>query len=213
MKRNQSQMIDPRQSLPSNAGYAENADFLVARYESITFEDIYGPLTAFVPNGGQAIDIGAGTGRDAAALAARGFSVVAVEPTAEMRVHGQRLHPDPAITWCDDLLPDLSRVRALGIEADFILMTAVWMHLTEEERKRALPNLLSFLRPGGRLLMSIRKGPVPAGARMFEVPIESFVAAARSAGLELLQTLQSEDMHGRPGVSWTKLAFQKTKQA
>lgn len=205
-------MTDSTQSLPSNAGYAENADSLVVRYESVTFEDIYGALTAFVPEGGQAIDIGAGTGRDAAALAARGFSVIAVEPTAEMRAHGQRLHPDPAITWCDDLLPDLSRVRSLGFEADFILMTAVWMHLTEVERQGALPNVLSLLKPGGRLLMSIRKGPVPAGARMFEVPIEPFVDAAKVAGLELLQMTQSEDMHRRPGVSWTKLVFEKTKR-
>ncbi|NIX75242.1 class I SAM-dependent methyltransferase [Microvirga terricola] len=206
-------MTDSAQSLPSNAGYAENADSLVVRYESVTFDSVYGPLTAFVSQGGQAIDIGAGTGRDAAALAARGFSVIAVEPTAEMRAHGQRLHPDPAIIWCDDLLPDLSRARALGIEADFVLMTAVWMHLTEEERQRALPNVLSLLKSGGRLLMSIRKGPVPAGARMFEVPIAPFVEAAKTAGLELLQMIQSEDMHKRPGVSWTKLAFEKTKQA
>ncbi|MBF9232868.1 class I SAM-dependent methyltransferase [Microvirga alba] len=205
-------MTDSTHRLPSNAGYAENADSLVLRYESISFEDIYGALAAFVPEGGQAIDVGAGTGRDAAALAARGFSVVAVEPTAEMRAHGQRLHSEPAITWCDDLLPDLSRVRALGIEADFVLMTAVWMHLTEEERQRALPNVTSLLKPGGRLLMSIRKGPVPAGARMFEVPIEPFIEAARAEGLELLKMMRSEDMHARPGVSWTKLAFEKTKR-
>ncbi|MGO4571912.1 class I SAM-dependent methyltransferase [Microvirga sp. 2TAF3] len=206
-------MTDSAPSLPSNASYAENADILAVRYENLTFDDIYGPLAAFVPEGGQVIDIGAGTGRDAAALVARGFSVLAVEPTAEMRAHGQRLHPDPAITWCDDLLPDLSRVRRLGIEADFILMTAVWMHLTEEERRRALPNVLSLLKPRGRLLMSIRKGPVPVGARMFEIPIEPFIEAARGEGLELLQLNRSEDMHGRPGVSWTKLAFEKTKRA
>jgi protein-L-isoaspartate O-methyltransferase len=32
------------------------------------------------------LDIGSGTGRDAAGLAAMGHSVVAVEPTAELRI-------------------------------------------------------------------------------------------------------------------------------
>ena len=41
------------------------------------------------------LDVGAGTGRDAAALAALGHSVVAVEPTPELRAHGQRCTAKP----------------------------------------------------------------------------------------------------------------------
>lgn len=198
-------------SLASNAGYAESADWLVDQYERITFEQVYGPLVELVPVGGRAIDIGAGTGRDAAALAARGFSVVAVEPTAELRAHGQRLHPDPAITWCDDMLPDLPEVRALGIKADLILMTAVWMHLDPGEQRRGMPHIASLLSEGGRVLMSVRKGPVPQGRRMFEIPIPELIAQARAVDLDLLEQIETGDAQGRPDVSWTKLAFEKTK--
>ena len=195
--------------VPGTAGYSEAADLLVDSYESITFEDLYRPLLELLPKSGQALDIGAGTGRDAAALAAKGFRVYAAEPTAEMRAHGERLHPDPAITWTDDALPDLEKLHADNRRFDLILMTAVWMHLDESERERALPKVAHLLAPGGRLFMTVRKGPVPQGRRMFHVPIDDLIAGAKNAGLTLLRSHEYSDMLGRPDVSWTMLAFER----
>ena len=38
------------------------------------------------------VDIGSGTGRDAASFAAAGYEVVAVEPSTAMRAEAQKLH-------------------------------------------------------------------------------------------------------------------------
>jgi len=195
--------------IASNAGYAEAADSLVASYESISFEDIYAPVLNLLPQGGRALDIGAGTGRDAAALAKRGFLVHAAEPTGELRAHAQRLHPDPAITWTDDALPDLVRLHAGETRFDLILMTAVWMHLDEEERGRALPRIAHLLAPDGRLFMTVRKGPVPPGRRMFHTPIEPLIEAAAKGGLALLKNYEFSDRLGRQDVRWTMLAFER----
>ena len=71
-------------------GYGETADLLVTQYESRTFADVHRGLLPLLPAApARALDIGAGTGRDAAALAALGHTVLAVEPTPEMRAHGQ----------------------------------------------------------------------------------------------------------------------------
>lgn len=92
--------------------------------------------------------IGAGTGRDAAALAARGYATTAVEPVREMREVARRLHPDPAITWLDDSLPSPSRLAG---PFDLILLSAVWMHLAETERPGATPTARAARRcPGVR---------------------------------------------------------------
>ncbi|REN11303.1 class I SAM-dependent methyltransferase, partial [Mycobacterium tuberculosis] len=69
------------------------------------------------------LDIGAGSGRDAAALAALGHRVVAVEPTPELRAEGMRRHAALPIEWIDDHLPGLHRVQALGVRHDLILLT------------------------------------------------------------------------------------------
>ncbi len=129
-------------STGSTAGYGREADNLAVQYESITFEQVHAPVLHLLPNPpGRALDIGAGTGRDAAALAARGFSVVAVEPTAELRAHGARIHAGQPITWIDDGLPDLPVLGERAERFDLILLTAVWMHLDEVERERAMARL------------------------------------------------------------------------
>lgn len=194
--------------VPGTEGYGEQAHSLVDSYESVVFDDLYRPLLELLPETGRALDIGAGTGRDAAALARRGFQVHAVEPTAELRHHAQRLHPEPKIVWIDDGLPDLAQVYAGGDRFDLILLTAVWMHLDEHERSRALPRVAELLAQKGRIFMTVRKGPVPAGRRMFEVPIDSLISSAHTLGLALLRKYEFPDMLGRKDVSWTMLAFE-----
>ncbi|MBM3645883.1 MAG: class I SAM-dependent methyltransferase [Alphaproteobacteria bacterium] len=59
------------------------------------------------------LDVGAGTGRDAAWLASRGLEVVAVEPSGPMLAEGQRLHPSPSIRWISNSLPGLDKLFRL----------------------------------------------------------------------------------------------------
>src|SRR5262249_62188734 len=81
-------------------------------------------------------DIGAGTGRDAAWLAAKGHEVVAIEPSNAMRRHGQQLHQRDHIRWVDDRLPSLATTLRLGLAADIILLSGVWQHLPPADRPR-----------------------------------------------------------------------------
>jgi SAM-dependent methyltransferase len=194
--------------LTSTAGYAAEADTLALRYEALRFEDTHRDLIALLPAPGLAIDIGAGTGRDIAWLASHGWQGVAVEPTAELRAHAQRLHPDPAIVWVDDSLPSLTHLRPFQDQAHLVLLTAVWMHLTREERVAAMPGLARLLAPGGLLTLTVRHGPIPQGRRMFEIPSEEVIADAEAQGLQLVfRNEHRADGQGRPGVHWSRLVF------
>jgi SAM-dependent methyltransferase len=158
------------------------------------------------------VDIGAGTGRDAAALAAKGHEVVAVEPTHELRRPGMTLHPSSRIEWLDDSLPDLAVLTARGEPFDVVMLTAVWMHLDEPERRRAMPTVAALVRSGGVMIMSLRHGPVPAGRRMFEVSAEETIQLARAQGLDPLLNLRTpstQPANRLAGVTWTRLAFAK----
>ena len=160
--------------------YADEAPELLKRYESISFADAQAPILQLIPPApGRALDIGAGTGRDAAGLAVLGYSIVAVEPTEGLRRGAMLLHPSPLIEWLDDSLPDLAVVRARKEDFDLVMLTAVWMHLDEAQRQRAMPNVSALVREGGIVIMSLRHGPVPSGRRMFEVSAEETVALAR----------------------------------
>ena len=190
------------------AGYSEAADALAVQYEEVTFDEVHRDVLHLVPAvPGRILDVGAGTGRDAAALAARGHSVVAVEPTAELRAHGQRLHPGTAIEWVDDALPGLALVPPRE-RFDAVFVTAVWMHLDGRERRQAMARIAGLLVPGGRLFATLRHGPVPAGRRMFDVPSAETVALGAGLGLRTIHNSERPDLHGRDGVRWSCLVLQ-----
>lgn len=190
-------------------GYAEEAETLLVQYESLAFEHVQRWSLALIPPAPRRVlEIGAGTGRDAAGFAALGHSVVAVEPTAVFRTRAAILHPSSAIEWIDDSLPDLAMILARGEIFDVVLMTAVWMHLDAGQRHRAMPNVAALIRPGGLAFMTLRHGPVPSGRRMFAVTADETIRLARQAGLDVVfNTWAPEGIQKRPGVSWTRLAF------
>lgn len=196
-------------------GYAEEADALVAQYESLRFADLHKHVLHLVPAAPcRVLDIGAGTGRDAAAFAAMGHAVVAVEPTAELRAKAAALHPSPRIEWLDDGLPELARLAGRGGRFDVVMLTAVWMHLDAGQRARAMPRVARLVRGGGVAIFSLRHGPVPPGRRMFDVSAEETAALAAAAGMGLALRLDGQaDTFGRPGVGWTRLAFSKPTDA
>ncbi len=190
-------------------GYAEEADELVTRYEGVSFADNHRSILHLIPPPPcHVLDIGAGTGRDAAGLAALGHRVVAVEPTAELRTRAMRLHPSPLIEWIDDSLPDLAVLTGRGDRFDVIMLTAVWMHLDAAQRRRAMPRVAALLAFPGVMMMSVRHGPVPPGRRMFEVASDETISLAQAAGLRVVVNRPGRpDRLGRDGVTWTRLAF------
>lgn len=192
-------------------GYAEQADALVGRVDAVRFADLHRPILHMIPQVPcPVLDIGAGTGRDAAALAAMGHRVVAMEPVAELRRHAIALHAAPNIEWLDDSLPHLARLLGRGQRFDLVMLTAVWMHLDAAQRREAMPNLATLTANNGLVSMTLRHGPVPAGRRMFDVTADETTALARDAGLRLVLRLDNQpSQFNRTDVTWTRLVFAK----
>ncbi len=192
-------------------GYADEAEALVRQYESIAFTDVQRAILHLVPKAPcRVLDIGAGTGRDAAGFAAMGHQVVAAEPTDALREQARLLHPSPLIEWVNDSLPDLAAVHARVETFDVVMLTAVWMHLDERQRQHAMPRVAALVRAGGVMIMSLRYGPVPTGRRMFTVSVKETEHLAEVEGLRHILRHDSQDgVLRRPGVSWVRLAFEK----
>lgn len=197
----------------STQGYAEQASKLIARYESVAPEEVHGKIVHLIPEGAsRTLDVGAGSGRDAAWLAAKGHDVVAVEPTAEMRDAGKALHPSPRITWVDDALPELASLQDSD-PFDLIMLTAVWQHLEADERVRAMKRLAALAKPDGVMALLLRHGPVPEGRRMFQVSAEETAALAQACGFAVLINTPRGAIRGDApaGVAWTSLAFRRLR--
>lgn len=201
----------PQIGTSGTEGYSDEADALVRQYESISFADVHASIMPLLPRPpARVLDIGAGTGRDAAGFAALGHAVTAVEPTAELRMRAMALHTSPDIEWLDDSLPDLSLLSGRGDTFDVVMLTAVWMHLDEPQRRRAMPRLVALVRPGGVMMISLRHGPVPQGRRMFEVTAAETIGLAREQAMACVQHMETGDrLLDRPGITWDRLTFRK----
>jgi SAM-dependent methyltransferase len=195
----------------STQGYAQEAINLLKIYEVVPFRRALASTLRMLPRPPRRLlDIGAGTGRDAAGFAALRYDVVATEPVTEMREGAKKLHPDRRIEWLDDSLPDLARLGRRRERFDIIMLTAVWMHLDEDERRRGLRNVAALLRPGGTLVISLRYGPVPPGRRMFAVATGETIALARAQGLVLLLKRNRPTLIPRAQpVTWKQLVFRR----
>jgi SAM-dependent methyltransferase len=191
--------------------YDRNADTLSERYLALAPDDVHATWAESVLAGktpGLACDIGAGSGRDANWLAEKGWEVIAVEPSRGMRERGrQRSHP--RVSWLDDRLPGLKRLRSLGHRFDLILVSAVWMHLAPGTRERAFRVLSDCLRPGGTLVITLRHGndEVENRERGFHVVSGNELLAFACARALVLEHRARVTDSTRPDVAWETLVF------
>jgi len=176
---------------------------LSRRYEMVSAPDLHGPVADLLPAApSRVLDVGAGSGRDAAWLAKMGHAVTAVEPSATLRAEGARLHPCLGINWIADQMPDLAAVRALKTIYEVILLSAVWQHVAPADRLNTFRTLTGLLDPGGLMLISLRLGPPDEARGMHPVSVGEIRLLADETGLAVLREAPLADRLGRGEISW-----------
>ena len=188
--------------------YDANADEIVADYEKASPADIHGWLVDLLPSKpGVVLDVGAGSGRDAAWLARMGHEVIAAEPSSEMRSRAKALHPDLPIRWLADSLPGLANTFKTGLSFDFILLSAVWFHIPPSERTRSFRKLVSLIKPGGVIALTLRVGPDKSKRGFFPVSTSEIETLARDHGAFVVRQTEADDHLGRDYVHWIQIAI------
>ena len=177
-----------------------------ARYETVCAEHVNDWLIDLLPRDKACIlDVGSGSGRDAAWLASLGHEVIAVEPNPTMRKESERWHPEKNFRLLADGLPDLAATFRTGLSFDFILVNAVWMFVAPSHRERAFRQLVALLKPGGKIAITLRQGPVDIDRGMHPVSTAEIERLARRHGAYLEPTQRVADFFGRRQISWTRI--------
>ncbi|PKQ79851.1 SAM-dependent methyltransferase [Aeromonas sobria] len=193
--------------------YQRHATELATRYQQVSARAVHGdwltllePWLLAAPR--SLLDVGAGSGRDAAFLAGlhQGHSVVAIEPCQALSAQGQCHTREAAVAWVNDAMPALSRVTGTF---DLILLSAVWMHLPPESRPLALARLHELLSPDGYLVLSLRLVVSEQEMReraMYPVAADDVEQLALGEGMTLLHVSEPQgDALARTGLSWQSL--------
>ena len=198
---------DPLRMADPIAWYDANAEAAAARYERVAPERLHGWVADLLPaTPAAALDVGAGSGRDAAWLSSRGYDVVAVEPSARMRAVARERHAEPTIRWLADSLPALQPTVETGLAFDLILLSAVWMHVAPADRPPAFRTLVDLIEPGGLMVLSLRHGPAEPARAMHAVSADEIRRLARDNGAFVERCIADQDHLGRPDVRWTRMA-------
>ncbi|SEL90017.1 methyltransferase domain-containing protein [Halomonas daqiaonensis] len=194
--------------MSSERPYHENARRFFDQYQSIDFDRVHREWIAHLPSQpGMALDVGAGSGRDAKALAERDWQVVAVEPADGLRQLGRGHTLGSDVIWLDDRLPSLKQVRALSQRYSLILVSAVWMHLRADEQQRALRVLTTLLAPGGLMVITCRQGDSGDEREFHDVSLAALDRWAQDLALLPVAASQSGDQLGRESVAWQLRAY------
>lgn len=196
------------------AFYTEHANEIAQRYESVVSPVERYFAQAFTP-GARVLDVGCGSGRDAARLLASGYDAFGIEPVEALRLAAVTVHPELAERIGEGGLPRTG--DAFGGEFDGILCSAVLMHVPDSDLLDAALAIRRLLKPGGRLLLSIpaSRGDLLSGdrdpnGRLFSpYSADEISLLLERLGFTSISRWESDDALGRSGTSWTTLLLER----
>jgi SAM-dependent methyltransferase len=166
----------------TDSRYAECFESLIERGEDIDGEARLADVLA--PRGARVLDAGSGMGRVAAALAARGHDVTAVEKDPDLVARSRHRFPEVPVVESDilGLTPGLLEAHGRPTSYDVVVVVGnVMVYLAEDTEVRALRTLADLLAPGGRILVGFHPQEGPPHSR--DYPVEDFRRHAAGAGL------------------------------
>jgi hypothetical protein len=94
----------------------------------------------------------------------------------------------------------------LGLTFDLILLSAVWMHVAPQDRDRAFRKLVTLLKPGGIIAITLRVGPSETERGFHPVSKAEIERLARERGAFVERSIESQDELGRLDVRWIQIA-------
>lgn len=192
------------------SAYNKNPKIFFDRYEGISFEKAHGEILEFLPKThAKILDIGAGSGRDAAALSKLGYEVVAVEPSVELLKICKMTHKGKNIKWLNDYLPKLIEVEKLDLKFEVILLSGVWMHIKPSDRFLSMQKIKEFLLENGLIVLTFRMGGANDGRKFFPVSLKTFKKFVLDCGLQIIKEYSENDVFNRPNVKWVGFVLKK----
>jgi SAM-dependent methyltransferase len=195
--------------------YDAYAREMSSRYETADMSQLHTMLLRYLPQRrASVLELGCGSGRDAAFLLANGYDVTGVDASAGMIAEAARIHPELAGRVSCAAVPFPEDSPLLLRSFDAVFSNAMFMHIPDGDLQLTGLQVRRMLRPGGALFLSVsvdRSGLTDdrdAHDRLFrERPPERLRQLFEGLGFTLVAQHESSDSLSRPEIRWVSLVF------
>ncbi|MFL0797108.1 MAG: class I SAM-dependent methyltransferase [Cellvibrionaceae bacterium] len=188
--------------------YNQNAEKLFEAYESLDPKVLFSNICQYMPRDADCLDIGCGSGRDAHWLEALGNKVIAIDPAEKLLALAKEKHGNN-IKWIVSRLPCLEGLKP-DSKFDFILVSAVWMHIPIKLRRPSLKKIKSLLKDNGSIVITIRSRGNEATRKFYYSSWRRLKNDFKACGLTISHKSNSKDNLGRRSVNWLTVALTHT---
>jgi len=188
--------------------YDSHAQETTASYEKVEFSRRVDRFAQALGPSGRVLDLGCGSGRDAARLLSGGYDVVAADGSEAMLAQATALHPELAGRTARVVLPG-----PLPFDRDAfdgVTSWAVIMHVAASELPHVFAELARVVRPGGILGYSVNteragleaEGTDERGRHFTCLAAEAWERLHEEAGFSTMDCEETDDIVGRAGIRW-----------
>lgn len=200
---------------PTIEFYDKNAADFCVKHDAVRLDPFHRSVRENIPVGSKIIEIGCGSGRDAARSLADGYDIWALDGSKGLLAEIPKFHPELKDRLVFGILP--CRLDFSDGYFDGFYSVACLMHLYEKDLPQALNELNRIIKKGGKGLVSIpttrndvdNNGIDEKGRVMSVMPVEVWERYFKEAGFQVAHGEEEADKLGRPGVFW--LTFVLTK--
>ena len=199
--------------------YTTAASERTAAYERAEVSAIHERMLHHFGEGTRLLEIGCGSGRDAAFLAAHGRNVTATDASEGMIQAARQGHPEMARQFHCLPFPFPAGSAMQGQTFDGVYAIAVIMHVPEEELFEFAFQIKSALRPGGTALLAfsteregLSDGRDSAGRLFIERPPGRIRLLFERLGFRVLEQRPAIDGMGRD-IHWHTLVLRLADDA
>lgn len=195
--------------------YDTTASRTARNYEAVDFRLLVSKVLSYAPEKAKLLDVGCGSGRDAAFYLEQGYDVTAIDGSRAMLREAERYHPELSGRLLHHELPE--RLPFDDGAFDIVTSMAVIMHLWEVILPGVFLDIARVTRSGGILAYSVNteragldeNGNDDKGRHFTCLSSEEWEKLHVTAGLETLDSWESDDITGRPGIRWATFVCRK----
>lgn len=195
--------------------YEANASTTARGYEGVDFGQVLDRVLQYAPRRGKLLDIGCGSGRDAAFFLRQGYDVTATDGSNAMLREADSYHPELHERLVHHRLPN--RLPFDPESFDVVTSMAVIMHLREEDLPCVFADIARVARPDAIVAYTVNtaragldeNGNDEKGRRFTCLNGNQWEGLHTEAGLETLHFWESDDLTGRPGIQWVSFVCKK----